>query len=64
MTGRTDYPQGDPENPVPQEQLQQKFRQLAALHYDLETVEELIHSITELEKVKNLSAILAKRKKV
>ncbi len=64
LTGRTDYPQGDPENPVTQQQLQQKFRQLAGLHYDLETVEELIHSISELEKVKNLSEILSKRKGV
>ena len=63
-SGRTDYPQGDPENPVSQEQLQQKFRQLAGLHYDLETVEGLILSISELEKVTDLSGILAKRKEV
>lgn len=62
--GRTDYPQGDPENPVTKEQLQKKFRALAALNFDSETVETIIYSINELENVKNLLTILANRREV
>lgn len=63
-TGRTDYPQGDPENPVTKDQLEQKFRALASLNYDSEAVENLLRAINELEKVKDISAVLAKRKEV
>lgn len=60
VSGRTEYPQGDPENPVTPEQLLAKFRALAGNLFKTQAVEDLILSIMELEKMTNLSALLQK----
>lgn len=62
-TGRTDYPQGDPENPVSQEQLVAKFKDLAQLHYEAKAVDELVAAIHGLEEIKDLSAMLQKARR-
>ena len=56
--GRTDYPQGDPENPVTHEQLVDKFRELAKLHFSLAGVENMIVAVDELENITDLSEML------
>lgn len=61
-SGRTDYPAGDPENPVSHDQLEQKFRELASLHFEPQQVEDLVAGISRLEEVTDLSALLAGRK--
>lgn len=58
VRGRTEYPRGDPENPVTQEQLAAKFRELAGSYYEDQAVEDLILSINELENIADLSAML------
>ncbi|MHB1653036.1 MAG: MmgE/PrpD family protein [Desulfitobacteriaceae bacterium] len=58
ISGRTEYPQGDPENPVTHEQLVDKFRELAGFQYEAQAVENLIASIDDLENVKDLSVML------
>ncbi|KLU60708.1 2-methylcitrate dehydratase [Peptococcaceae bacterium CEB3] len=58
VCGRTEYPQGDPENPVTQEQLMDKFRTLASIHYEDEVVEGLLLAVNQLEDVRDLSVML------
>ncbi|MDA8228248.1 MAG: MmgE/PrpD family protein [Desulfitobacterium hafniense] len=60
--GRTDYPQGDPENSVTDEQLKAKFRDLTTSLHSLEKVEILIASIFDLEHVKDLSGMLQRER--
>lgn len=60
FAGRTDYPQGDPENPVTHEQLVDKFRGLAQFKFSLSGAENIINAVNELEKVTNLSEMLQK----
>ncbi|MDI6813642.1 MAG: MmgE/PrpD family protein [Desulfitobacteriaceae bacterium] len=56
--GRTDYPLGDPENPVTHEQIVEKFRELAQLNFSPMGVENLIAAVDELEGVTDLSQML------
>lgn len=58
VSARIDYPQGDPENPVSDEQLRDKFRELATLQHSFDFTEGLIHQISHLEKVNDLSQLL------
>ena len=57
---RTDYPAGDPENPISQTDLEHKFRELASSHFGVARVEELITVIRHLEDITNLSGLLGK----
>lgn len=61
-SGRTDYPAGDPENPVSPVRLEQKFRELASWHFSQQQVEDLVAGIRHLDEVTDLSALLAGRK--
>jgi len=57
---RTDYPAGDPENPISQIELEHKFRELASAHFGVARVEELVTAIRHLEDITNLSGLLGK----
>lgn len=59
-TLRTDYPVGDPENPVNQTDLEHKFRELASSHFGVARAEELLSAIRQLENITNLSGLLGK----
>ncbi|AET67314.1 uncharacterized protein involved in propionate catabolism [Desulfosporosinus orientis DSM 765] len=57
---RTDYPAGDPENPVSQRDLEQKFRELASAHFGVARVQELVLLISQLEDLSSLSVLFAR----
>ncbi|HBW33847.1 MmgE/PrpD family protein [Desulfosporosinus sp. BICA1-9] len=61
-TQRTDYPAGDPENPISQAELEHKFRELASSHFGVPRVEMLVAAIRQLEDITNLSGLLGKGK--
>lgn len=53
-----DYPRGEPENPLTENEMQAKFRRLASLAISKKAVESLMSSIQHLEKVKNVKEII------
>ena len=55
--GRTDFPKGDPENPLTDEELSAKFLTLALEPWGRERVEFLKDAVFELEKVLNVRAL-------
>ena len=57
---RTDYPAGDPENPISQTELVNKFRGLASSHFGVARVQELVAGISHLEELNNLSGFLGR----
>lgn len=59
LQGKTDYPKGDPENPVSAEELEEKFRALTAGLLDEKRMEELIQRCRRLEEEPDVSALLA-----
>lgn len=58
-SGQTLYPKGDPENPVLIEELRDKFRELAGLHFSAESVEAFIEGIDKLEQTASMAEFLA-----
>ncbi|MHB1418170.1 MAG: MmgE/PrpD family protein [Bacillota bacterium] len=54
----TNYPKGDPENPVSLEELQDKFRLLAGLRATPQQVESLITAIASLDQLDDLQELL------
>jgi 2-methylcitrate dehydratase PrpD len=55
--GRTDFPRGDPENPVSEGELVTKFRSLAAPAWGESRVRELTSAVLELEKVEDVAVL-------
>ncbi|HOV79444.1 MAG TPA: hypothetical protein PK728_05000, partial [Bacillota bacterium] len=55
--GRTDFPKGDPENPVTAGELAAKFRALAEGPWGEEKAKALEKTVLELEKVENVGII-------
>jgi len=51
FTHFVEYPKGEPENPLGQEELEQKFRESAALSLDDEEIDKIVEMIRELEKI-------------
>ncbi len=63
FNGESIYPKGHPENPLSDEELQEKFRRLALMTLDRVQVEKIIERVYALEKVrqaKELTEILIK----
>lgn len=58
ISGRTDYPKGDPENPVSEREIQDKFRLLAEPYLSKSRIEELLINISNMDKVSNLAEII------
>ncbi len=56
-TGRTDFPKGDPENPLTAAELAAKFRALAFGLWGEEKVKFLEEAVMELEKIENVSSL-------
>jgi len=51
---RIDYPKGDPENPLTQEELLSKFNDLTSAIYPLEKRQKIISQVLALEQAKNM----------
>lgn len=51
---RAEFPKGDPENPVTQEELEQKFVNLACRTLDKDKVNDIISRIWDLENLENI----------
>jgi len=56
--GRVDFPRGEPENPLSQEQIEDKFEKLASKVLPGKNIKQIISAISNLEKIKNISDIL------
>lgn len=56
--GRRDFPRGDPEDPLSNEELQEKFRKWALTSLDTQRVEKLLVSIWNLENLGNVNELL------
>jgi len=59
FTGKIDFPKGDPENPVTDEELEKKFRYLVENRIDAVKVQEIIDIITKLETLDNIAILTA-----
>lgn len=55
FSSRTDFPKGDPENPLDDEQLISKFRGLAKHSWSREKVEALLHAALSLESLEDVA---------
>ena len=58
-TTKTEYPKGEPENPLSKEQILNKFRRLASGVIGPDRSERIISLIEELEKVDDISKIMS-----
>lgn len=58
LKGSSDFPKGDPENPMTQEELLEKFRRLTRGHLSSSATETLIERCMDLEKISDLSQFL------
>ncbi len=58
-SGKTDFPKGDPENPVDDELLVSKFRQLALHSWGEEKVNRLSRSILNLEELRDVGLLFS-----
>lgn len=54
-SARTDFPRGDPENPLSDEQLAAKFRRLAGGSWEAEKVDELLGKVLQLERIEDVT---------
>ncbi len=57
LSGSTDYPQGDPENPAPFEDMQDKFRKLAVCCWPEGKVEKTLEKLSRLESLRHLGEL-------
>ncbi|GAW92816.1 MmgE/PrpD family protein [Calderihabitans maritimus] len=57
FTGYTDFPKGDPENPVSREELIEKFRQLAGAFLTPSRLEKVITDVLQLEYISDVRKI-------
>lgn len=58
ISGQTEFPRGDPENPLSQEEIVEKFRSLAKPYLSPENVKKLTNRIFRLESVEDLRKVL------
>ena len=58
LKGKSDYPKGDPENPLTEEELINKFRGLTAGLLSPSETERIIGSVLELEKMPDTQSLL------
>jgi 2-methylcitrate dehydratase PrpD len=54
---RTDYPKGDPGNPMTDDEVQKKFIDLATTVVNTETAQEIIYNVMNLEEMENVTAL-------
>ncbi len=54
-----DYPPGDPENPLSQAQLEEKFRKLSAGVLDERKVQQIINMVNDLEAIPHINQLTA-----
>ncbi|AVX20900.1 MULTISPECIES: MmgE/PrpD family protein [Carboxydocella] len=54
-TERTNFPKGDPENPVTAEELSVKFRELAGIRLKPEEAERLLQKALKMENIQNIA---------
>jgi 2-methylcitrate dehydratase PrpD len=54
-SARTDFPKGDPENPLDDDQLISKFRRLAGYSWGKEKVDSLLHAALHLERIEDIA---------
>jgi 2-methylcitrate dehydratase PrpD len=59
-SAKTDFPRGDPENPVDEDTLISKFRMLARDSWGEERVEALSQVVMNLEKVEDIALLFSK----
>lgn len=59
FTGKVDFPKGDPENPVTDEELEVKFRYLTENRISAEETEKVIVILKNLEAEKDIAALMA-----
>lgn len=57
-SGRTDFPRGDPENPVDQGVLADKFRRMALFAWEEQAVERLLETVTDLENLEDCARLV------
>lgn len=55
--GRVEYPKGDPENRPTEEELYDKFRELAGMTLSVEKVDRLLEAIIGLETIQNIKSL-------
>ncbi|MBO8167882.1 MAG: MmgE/PrpD family protein [Thermoanaerobacteraceae bacterium] len=58
VTGATDFPKGDPENPVSREELIEKFKVLAGPYLSSSSLERAIDDILNLERIADVREIM------
>lgn len=59
-THRVDFRKGDPENPPTQQELEEKFRDLAAARLSPEEVESTLQAISRLDELEDVTSLLNK----
>lgn len=57
-TGRTDFPRGDPENPLTEEELREKFYGLVAGPWGEEKAKALSTAVLQLEEIEDVAGLL------
>ncbi len=57
LKSRTDFPKGDPENPASAEELELKFKRLAAMRWSEDSVETSMNWLYNLEDIKDMSTL-------
>jgi hypothetical protein len=59
LIGGSDYPRGNPENPAPLAELEEKFRDLVAPRYSADLAERAIAAVNGLESCPDMATWLA-----
>ncbi|MDD2496930.1 MAG: MmgE/PrpD family protein [Desulfitobacteriaceae bacterium] len=63
IRGQTDYPKGDPENPLSKDELIEKFTSLVQPYIFSEDIKQLVEMIFNMEEVEDLKLVLPRRLK-
>jgi len=58
LTGSTEYPKGEPENPLTIDEIEQKFKRLSAGKIGRRRSEEIWNLINQLEEIENVNSLL------
>jgi 2-methylcitrate dehydratase PrpD len=57
VSGASDYPRGNPENPVPTAELEEKFRGLVAPCFGAAAAQRALEAVQSLETCENISSV-------
>jgi len=56
---RVDFPKGDPDNPLSEEEIEVKFKELASMVLPDKKTKDIVRAMADLEKVKDISDFLS-----